>query len=78
MLFYLPFMHGESLLFQVAAASFYDNFAHHCQSDSQSKSFAASSTGFGEHCRDVIDNFGRFISRSTALGKNWKPEELSI
>lgn len=67
-------MQSETVLCQVAARSFYENFAQRCQSDSPSTSFASSGHDFAERHKDVIMSFGRFPSRNTALGKKSNTE----
>ncbi|KAK3168515.1 hypothetical protein OEA41_004963 [Lepraria neglecta] len=75
-LFYLPLMHNESLLSQIATVSFYENYAQRCQSDSPAKSFATDSVGFAKNHRDVIAMFGRFPGRNKALGRTSTAEEV--
>lgn len=67
--FYLPLMHSENLLSQVAALSLYENLCHRCEPDSMSKEYAMSSTKYSGLHRDVIMRFGRFPSRNEVLGR---------
>jgi len=76
--FYLPLMHSESLLGQIAALSLYENLCHRCEPDSMSKEYAESSTQFSRLHRDVIMRFGRFPSRNEVLGRISTPEEIKF
>ena len=67
-LFYLSFMHSESLHCQLAAVSSYKNFLQRCWLGSSCESFSFSSYGFIKRHRDVILSFGGFSSCNTALG----------
>jgi uncharacterized protein (DUF924 family) len=75
-LFYLPLMHNESLLGQIAAVSLYESYAQRCEPDSPAKTFATDSIGFAKQHRDVIAIFGRFPRRNEALGRTSTAEEL--
>ena len=75
-LFYLPLMHNETLLGQIAAVSLYENYAQRCEPDSPAKTFATDSIGFAKQHRDVISRFGRFPRRNEALGRKSTAEEL--
>lgn len=75
-LFYLPLMHSESLLSQIATVAFYENYAQRCEPDSPSKSFATGSIEFSKKHRDVIATFGRFPGRNKALGRKSTMEEV--
>ena len=77
-LFYLPFVHNESLLGQVAAISLYENYVQRCQSDSVVKDFASVSKAFAERHREVIAMFGRFPARNEALGRESTVKEIQF
>jgi uncharacterized protein (DUF924 family) len=74
--FYLPLMHSENLLSQVAALSLYDNLCHRCEPDSMPKEYAERSTEYSRLHRDVIMRFGRFPSRNEVLGRISTLEEM--
>jgi uncharacterized protein (DUF924 family) len=74
--FYLPLMHSENLLSQVAALALYENLCYRCEPDSMPKEYAESSTKYSSLHRDVIMRFGRFPSRNEALGRISTPEEI--
>ncbi|KAH9209266.1 hypothetical protein DL95DRAFT_449461 [Leptodontidium sp. 2 PMI_412] len=74
--FYLPFMHDESLISQIAAISFYESLVAKCDPESELQGLIQKSLHFSERHRDCILKFGRFPSRNKALGRTSTPEEV--
>ncbi|KIX94288.1 uncharacterized protein Z520_09998 [Fonsecaea multimorphosa CBS 102226] len=92
MFFYLPLMHAESLVHQVAGISLFEGLAARCtagfwasspspraavEADEAAK-FVQFSCDFAKAHRDVILRFGRFPSRNEALGRQSTPEEVEF
>ncbi|EXJ75551.1 uncharacterized protein A1O5_00057 [Cladophialophora psammophila CBS 110553] len=92
MFFYMPLMHAETLVHQVAGISLFENLAARCLAGSSSPSaslpvspaaeeaakFVQGSCEFAKAHRDVILRFGRFPSRNVALRKESTPEEVEF
>ncbi len=74
--FYLPFMHDESIVSQVASISLYESLIARCKPESDEQKFIKQSLHFSERHRDCILKFGRFPSRNDVLGRVSMPEEL--
>ena len=74
-LFYLPLMHDEKLLSQVAAVALYESYAQRCEPESQAKSFALGSVGFAKRHLDAVAKFGRFPKRNEVLRRESTMEE---
>ncbi|KAK0105017.1 hypothetical protein ONS95_004614 [Cadophora gregata] len=75
--FYLPLMHHENLVSQIAATSFYESLITRCESDPELQEWIKMSLGYAERHRDCILKFGRFPSRNEILGRISTPEEIA-
>lgn len=75
-LFYLPFMHAESLVSQVAAIALYEGLVERCEADSELKELIQGSLEFSKRHAKCIMTFGRFPSRNEALGRESTTEEV--
>lgn len=76
--FYLPLMHDERLISQIASTALYEGLVKRCTPDTDEANFAVASVGFAKHHRDVISKFGRFPSRNEILGRKSTPEEIQF
>lgn len=75
MFFYLPLMHAETLLGQIASVALYEGFVQSCEPESPVKIYAINSLGFAKNHRDVIAMFGRFPSRNKVLQRETTRKE---
>ena len=76
--FYLPFMHDETLLGQIAGRELYRGFLRRCDAtpeDPMVTDFAGKSIDMAEKHMEVILMFGRFPSRNRVLGRKSTDEE---
>ena len=73
--FYLPLMHQEDLLSQIASKALYEGCTLRCGADEVAKDFAEAGVGFGSRHLDVIARLGRYPSRNKALGRESTKEE---
>lgn len=89
--FYLPFVHGEALLAQVAGKALYEGLVRRCGSGGggeghgghgtggwdleQTTEFANKGCGFAQGHAEIVERFGRFPSRNKALGRENTKEE---
>ena len=73
--FYLPLMHSEQLLGQVAGVANYEALVKRCEGDEKQKALAEASLAYSIRHRDVIMEFGRFPSRNKALRREETEEE---
>jgi len=73
--FYLPLMHDEQLVSQIAGIALIENLAARCPPNSEAASFVNRSAGFAKGHRDVILKFGRYPSRNKVLGRESTEEE---
>ena len=76
--FYLPLMHEERLVSQIACVALIETLLARCKQDSQARQFVQRSVGFAKSHRDVIARFGRFPSRNEILGRASTDEEVSF
>ena len=77
--FYLPYMHSESLLGQIAAKGMYEGLALRCSGgDPKARDFANTSVEMAQKHMDVIAEFGRFPARNKALGRESTTEEIAF
>ena len=67
--FYLPMMHSETLLGQIAGRAIHEAFATRCESDEQVRVFAKMGVEMCQSHLDVIERFGRFPARNDAIGR---------
>ena len=67
--FYLPLMHNESLLAQIAVISMYENLIHRCEDASDAQQFHSRGMFAAKDHLKVIQQFGRFPSRNKILGR---------
>jgi uncharacterized protein (DUF924 family) len=73
--FYLPLMHSESLLAQIAALSFYENLVLRSPEGSDEQQFHKNGIWSAKQHLEVIQKFGRFPSRNKILGRESTKEE---
>jgi uncharacterized protein (DUF924 family) len=76
--FYLPLMHDERLISQVAALALYESLVSQCEPDSEDAKFAGASMRFCKLHLDVILRFGRFPARNVILGRESTTEEIEF
>lgn len=84
--FYMPLMHAESLVHQIAGIALFDNLITRClaskklnESDrEQVSAWVKRSCGFAKGHRDVIIRFGRFPSRNEVLRRESTEEERTF
>lgn len=75
MTFYLPLMHHESLLAQIAVISMYENLFNRCENASDAQKFCTKGISAAKGHLKVIERFGRFPSRNKILGRKSTEEE---
>jgi len=75
--FYLPLMHDEKLITQVAGMAMFELLSKRCDPESAADKFSKESWHFAERHRDVILKFGRFPSRNEILGRDSTEEEIA-
>ncbi|KAJ9612589.1 hypothetical protein H2200_004186 [Cladophialophora chaetospira] len=84
---YMPLMHAESLIHQIAGIALFENLTARCLASTtltdaereEVTSFVSSSEKFAKGHRDVIMRFGRFPSRNEASGRaNTKEETVFL
>jgi uncharacterized protein (DUF924 family) len=66
MFLYMPFMHGENATTQRRSVEIFGRLG------------IAEQLRYAEHHKGVIDRFGRFPARNTALGRDSTPGELAF
>lgn len=76
--FYLPLMHDENLLSQIACRSLYEGCLLRCGGDEVAKGFVSMGLGFGKAHLDVIKRFGRYPARNEFLGRENTEEEKAF
>jgi len=76
--FYMPLMHDEQLVSQIACVALFEQLAAACESGSDEHMFVSSSIKFAKDHRDIILKFGRFPSRNKLLGRCNTPEEIEF
>lgn len=76
-LFYLPLMHDETLVSQVAAKALYEGFARRCQESGEKESvdFAKQAMEACISHMKVVRRFGRYPSRNKVLSRESTEEE---
>ncbi|KAG9237921.1 hypothetical protein BJ875DRAFT_108564 [Amylocarpus encephaloides] len=75
--FYLPLMHDENLVSQVAALALYDNYVARCLDKDEVENLALARTFCKQHL-DTILRFGRYPSRNKILGREHTAEEIEF
>jgi uncharacterized protein (DUF924 family) len=75
--FYLPMMHDETLLGQIAGIALFDSLAARCHPESEIAKQTKKSGHFAKSHLDCILHFGRFPSRNEILGRVSTPEEVA-
>ncbi|PVH74883.1 DUF924-domain-containing protein [Cadophora sp. DSE1049] len=75
--FYLPLMHHENIVSQIAATSFYESLIARCESEPELQERLQMSLHYAERHRDCILKFGRFPSRNEIMGRTSTPEEIA-
>ncbi len=86
LMLYMPLMHAESLIHQIAGVLLFENLAARCLangnlSDAKREEiagFVKRSCGFAKGHRDVVVRFGRFPSRNEAMGRVSTSEEVKF
>ena len=74
--FYLPLMHDEQLISQIAALAMYEALLARCPADATEKEFIQRAMYFSGRHRDCIMRFGRFPARNECLGRTSTPDEI--
>jgi uncharacterized protein (DUF924 family) len=78
--FYLPLMHDESLISQIAALALSEGLVSRCQTQSSPQliDFAQTYKSFSQRHLNTILRFGRYPSRNSILGRESTPEETKF
>jgi uncharacterized protein (DUF924 family) len=76
--FYMPLMHDESLLGQVAALGLFEALVTRCEEGSLEREYAGKGLESTRRHLRVIERFGRFPSRNGVLGRESRGEEKSF
>lgn len=76
--FYLPFMHAENLLAQVAGVALYEATVHSCEEGSAEKKQFADGISFARKHLDCVAQLGRFPKRNEAIGRPSTEEEIQF
>jgi uncharacterized protein (DUF924 family) len=74
---YMPLMHDESLLSQIALLALYESALARCGHDPELAEDWKKAIKFAHSHREPILNFGRFPSRNEILGRKSTPEEIA-
>ena len=74
--FYLPLMHDETLLGQIAGIASFESLSARCDPESEIAKHAKVSVGFAKSHLYCILRFGRFPSRNEILGRDSTLEEI--
>ena len=74
--FYLPMMHDETLLGQIAGIAMFESLLARCNPDSEMAKRANRNVHFAKSHLHCILHFGRFPSRNEILGRESTPEEI--
>jgi len=78
---YMPLMHAESLLAQVAGCALFDNLRLRAEASSDlsdaERQFLVMTPPFAQRHRDAIVRFGRFCGRNEVLGRESTVEEAA-
>ncbi|KAL9099181.1 MAG: hypothetical protein Q9163_005287 [Psora crenata] len=78
MFFYLPFLHDENIISQIAARSLYEGLLTRCVSDGKTAELVKGGLASAQQHMDVILKFGRFPARNVPLGRESTPEEIAF
>lgn len=73
--FYMPLMHDETLLGQVAALGAFEGLVARCAEGSKERHYAEKGLESAVRHLRVIERFGRFPSRNAVLGRETTGEE---
>ncbi|ETN40719.1 uncharacterized protein HMPREF1541_04999 [Cyphellophora europaea CBS 101466] len=76
--FYLPLMHNESLLAQIACLAFLEKRRMQSEPGSEDWKFLSGSIKASKSHLEAIERFGRFPTRNKILGRESTPEELEF
>jgi uncharacterized protein (DUF924 family) len=76
--FYLPLVHHESLVSQIAGVALYQTLLDRCPPNSKEAEFARLGIGAAEGHQNIIMRFGRFPSRNKILSRDSTPEEVQF
>jgi len=74
--FYLPMMHDETLLSQIAVIAMFESLLARCDPNSEMATHSNKSVQFAKSHLHCILHFGRFPSRNEILGRKSTPEEI--
>ena len=74
--FYMPLMHDERLLSQIASVALFEAAASRCDAGSDASNVLQGNIKYGKIHRDVILKFGRYPSRNKILGRESTAEEI--
>ena len=76
-IFYLPLVHNESLVSQVAAKALYEGYLRRCEASGDEKVIFIARAGLDACIKhlEVIRRFGRYPGRNDALGRVSTEEE---
>jgi len=75
---YLPLVHTENLVHQIAAVALYEGLIVRTASDPEYKENFEAALKAAEQHRDIILKFGRFPGRNKAIGRESTPEEIEF
>ena len=75
--FYMPLMHDENLLSQIALTALFELALSRCEPGSELAQNWERSIKFAYNHKDPILRFGRFPSRNEILGRTSTPEEIA-
>lgn len=73
--YYLPLMHNENLVSQIAAVALYENQHSKCPENSEEQEFLKTGILAAKGHLDIVKKFGRFPGRNEFLGRTNTPEE---
>jgi len=76
--FYMPLMHDEKLVSQIAAVALYEALVARCASESDEAKFAIASLDFCKRHLENILQFGRFPARNAILDRESTTEEIEL
>lgn len=78
MFFYLPIMHEESLIAQVACLGLYQGMLARAEAGTESHKLLEGALGMAQVHVDTIRRFGRYPGRNEALGRQSTSEETDF
>ncbi|KAG8533970.1 uncharacterized protein KY384_001713 [Bacidia gigantensis] len=78
MFLYLPLMHHESILGQIASKALFEGLVNRCDLGTQEHEQAKVASASAQAHVDVILKFGRFPARNKAIGRTSTAEEVAF